>query len=73
MKHGNPCPKCGSSNQISQLQQANVAGENSIFAGIPFTRCACLDCGYFEDWYLPERLKPISDRLDRQCGAPWAP
>lgn len=73
MRHGNPCPKCGSKNQISQLQQPNLTDPKSVFCGIPFTRCVCTDCGYAEDWYLPERVKEISDRMDRSMGMPWTP
>ena len=70
MRHGNPCPKCGSHHRLEQLQKATINDEKSIFAGIPFTRCACVDCGYFEDWYLPERLKAVNDRLERHYGGP---
>ena len=30
MRHGNPCPKCGSKNQISQLQQPNLTDPKSV-------------------------------------------
>ena len=70
MRHGNPCPKCGSHSRLEQLQAPLITNENSIFANIPFTRCACLNCGYFEDWYLPERLKEVNDRLERAHGGP---
>ena len=68
MKHGNPCPKCGSHNRLEQLQQPVIIHKDSIFANIPFTRCVCVNCGYFEDWYLPERIKEINDRLERSHG-----
>lgn len=55
MHHGTPCPKCGSHSRLEQLQTPDITNKNSIFANLPFTRCACLNCGYFEDWYLPER------------------
>lgn len=70
MKHGIPCPKCGSHNRLEQLQKSGITDQESIFANIPFTRCVCVECGYFEDWYLPERVKEIKERLERFYGAP---
>lgn len=70
MRHGSPCPKCGGHSRLEQLQTPDITDKKSIFANIPFTRCVCLNCGYFEDWYLPERLKEVNDRLDRSYGGP---